>query len=307
MKNVFEKSLASLLLLLVSLLYLGCSKERIKEPALNQYSPVSTYLDTKKQPEQEFIIDSSTAGSIVGNQGTKISIGKQCLAYSNGDSVTWPFTVKLVELYKPKDMIYYQMPTVASGNILETDGEIRLRAFKNSTELILKPSPCFFQIEMPNTTPKSYMRVFYGFDSNGRPNWTDNPSSLGVTTSLSPVFSTTASSYVASIARLGWINCGVLATNSPGSTLTFTSSTDDLTNVGIFIYLPATKTLMQVHNVTSDLIPNDVSATIIAIAVDANGQLFSSTLTQTISGSAQVDIVLGPVSDAALTSFLDAL
>lgn len=307
MKNVFRKSSTLFLLLLISLLYFGCSKERIQEPTINQYSPVSTYLDTKKQPEQEFIVDSSTTGAIVGNQGTKISIGKQCLMYPNGDSVTWPFTVKLVELYKPKDMIYYQMPTVASGNILETDGEIRLRAFKNDTELVLKPSPCFFQIEMPNAAPKNYMRVFYGFDSNARPNWTDNPSTLGVITSLSPVFSTTASSYVASIAKLGWINCGVLATNNPGSTLTFTSSTDDLTNVGIFIYLPATKTVMQVYNLTSDLIPNGASATIIAIAVDANGQLFSSNTTQVISGSAQVDVVLGPVSDATLTAFLDAL
>ena len=307
MKNVFRKSSTLFIILFVSILYFACSKKRIEDPTVNQYNPVSTYLDTKKQAEQEFIIDSSNTGPIVGNQGTKISIAKQCLMYPNGDSVTWPFTVKLVELYKPKDMIYYQMPTVASGNILETGGEIRLGAFKNGTELVLKPTPCFSQIEMPSTAPKNNMRVFYGFDSNGRPNWTDNPASLGVTTSLSPVFSTTASSYIASIARLGWINCDVLVTNTPGSTLTFVSSTDNLTNVGLFIYLPATKTVMQVYNVTSDLIPNGVSATIIAIAVDANGQLFSSHTTQTINGNAQVDVVLGPVTDADLTAFLDGL
>ena len=139
----------------------SCSKERIESK--NTYSPVNTYLDSKKQKEQEFIIDSTGSGPIVGNQGTKIWTGKQCLMFPNGDSVTWPFTVKLVELYTPKDMIYYQQPTVASVGILKTDGEIRLRAFKNTTELKLKPDPCMAAIEMPNAAPQTGMRVFYGY------------------------------------------------------------------------------------------------------------------------------------------------
>src|SRR3954470_1407606 len=77
--------------------YCSCSKDRIETPELNKYSSVNTYLDSKKQDEQEFIIDSAGTGPIIGNQNTKIWIGKECLALPNGDSVTWPFTVKLVE------------------------------------------------------------------------------------------------------------------------------------------------------------------------------------------------------------------
>jgi hypothetical protein len=264
-------------------------------------------LDSKKQQEQEFTIDTSGSGPIIGNQFTKIWMGKQCLMFPNGDSVTWPFTIKLVELYKPKDMIYYQMPTVASSGILKTEGEIRLRAFKNGTELLLKPDPCMSQIEMPNAAPQNNMRVFYGFETSGLPDWTDNPSLLGVTTTLNPVFSATSYGYAAPIARLGWINCGLQAGGTSNSTLSFSSTVDDLTNVAIFIYFPSTKTVMQVHNLASGQIPNGSAVKIIAIAVNGSGQLYSFYQTQTVSASASVDVTMSATSDASLTSLLDGL
>ena len=119
-----------------SIIIFSCSKERIQpQTELNAYNSPNSYLDTKQESEQEFTIDSAGTGPIIGNQGTKIWTGKPCLQMPNGDTVIYPFKIKLVELYSPKQMIYYRMQTVASGNILETDGEIRLRAFKNNTEL----------------------------------------------------------------------------------------------------------------------------------------------------------------------------
>jgi len=294
--NIFP-ALSFLLISMFSVFYFSCSKDRI-QTQLNTYSPVNTYLDSKKQAEQEFIIDTSGSGPIVGNQGTKIWIGKQCLLFPNGDSVTWPFTVKLVELYKPKDMIYYQMPTISAGTILKTDGEIRLRAFKNGTELVLKPTPCL-HIEMPCAAPQSGMHVLNGITTSGHPDWTDNnPVNL---------FSTTPTSYTASISLLGWINCGQLAGSTSNSTLTFASTTDDLTNVGIFIYFPGTKTVMQAYNSASSAIPNGSAVKIVAIGLDANGNLFSFSQNQTVSSSTSVNITLSATTDAALTTLLDGL
>lgn len=308
MKKLNTISKASFLLIfLASVFYYGCSKDRIQDRQLNSYNSPNTYLDSKKQQEQEFIIDTSGSGPIIGNQFTKIWMGKECLMFPNGDSVAWPFTIKLVELYKPKDMIYYQMPTVAASGILKTDGEIRLRAFKDGTELLLKPDPCMTQIEMPNTAPQNNMRVFYGFQTNGFPDWTDNPASLGVTTTLNPVFSTTTYGYSASVARLGWVNCGLQAGGTSNSTLSFTSTVDDLTNVAIFVYFPSTKTVMQVYNLASGQIPNGSVVKIIAIAVDGSGQLYSFYQTQTVNASASVDVTMSATSDAALTALLDGL
>ena len=302
MKRIFQIAAVSLL---IAATVGGCKKDRILQK--NAYSPVSTYLDTKKQQEQEFIIDSSGSGPIVGNQGTQIWIGKPCLQFPNGDSVSWPFTVKLVELYTPKDMIYYQQPTVASVGILKTDGEIRLRAFKNGTELMLKPDPCLAAISMPNAAPQTGMTVFYGFGAAPNDDWSDDPAIFSITTSLSPNFVTTASSYTASIARLGWINCGKNAGSTPTSTLTFTSQTDDLTNVGIFMYFPATKTVMQAYNAGSKPIPNGSAVHVVAIGVDSGGNLFSYDLVKTVTANETIDFSLSATTDAALTTLLDGL
>ncbi len=309
MKNL--KTITTLILLAAFYFVInpGCKKDRIEEPEpdpLKEYSSINNYFDSKKQEEQEFIIDTSGSGPIVGNQGTKIWIWKGCLEFPNGDTVSWPYTVKLVELYTPKDMIYYQMPTITSGKIMETDGEIRLRAFKDGIELKLKAG-CYVPIEMVNGSPKSYMRVYYGFETGGYPDWTDDPSALGVSTTITPDFSTSAGGYLDSIVILGWINCGFQVGTGAGYTITFTSTTDNLQNVGIFIYFPNTATVMQVYNKVSGLIPNGSDVKIVGIGVDGSGQLFSFDQTKTVTSSSSLSVTLNSISDGALTSLLDAL
>lgn len=287
-------------------LYVGCKKDRIEDRKLNEYDSPDTYLDSKKPAEQEFTIDTTGTGPIVGNQGTKIWGGKSCLMMPNGDSIKYPFTVKLVELYKPKDMIYYRMPTVASGNILRTDGEIRLRAFKGANELVLKPNPCFAQIEMPNAAPRSDMRVFYGFQTAAYPDWTDNPSTLGTPSTLNPVFSKTAYGYAAPIARLGWINCDVLASTASSAVLSFASTVDDLINIRFFIYIPDTKTVMEVYNTTSFNIPTGAMVKIIGIGMQGSN-FFHFYQTLTVNSSSTVDVEMKAISEADLTALLDGL
>ncbi len=292
----------------VGTFFTACKKDRIEEvQSVNEYNSPNSYLDSKKEQEQEFVINSdSSSGPITGNQGTNIWCTRQCLMFPNGDTVGLPFTVKLVELYSPKQMIYYQMPTVASDTILETDGEIRIRAFKNGTELLLVPG-CSWAIKMPNTAPKNYMRVFYGFPTLNYVNWTDNPASLGVTTSFTPVFTTSTNGYLAAIVKLGWVNCGITRGSNTNHILSFASTTDNLTNVAIFIYFPATKTVMQAYNAVSGSIPSGSSVKIVAIAVDANGTLFSFSQNLTMTSSTQVQVTMAATTDPNLTALLDGL
>jgi hypothetical protein len=295
-------------LTLVSLLLLACSKDRIEErDELNAYQSPNAYLDSKKQPEQDFLIDTNGTGPIVGNQGTLIWGSKNCLQLPNGDTIAFPFNVKLVELYTPKDMIYYRMPTVSSSRILETEGEIRLRAFKDGTELSLRPG-CAYKVTMPDSAPQmDYMRVFYGIENGSFVDWTDNLGSLGVTQLQNPVWEADSIGYTALIERLGWINCDRLEGSTSGSTLTFTSEVDDLTNVAIFAYLPATKTVMQAYNQSMGIIPNGTFTKIVAIAQDAGGNLYSFYSELNVNSSQAVNVTLSQTSDASLTSLLDGL
>lgn len=295
-----SKAIIGSIVILFSLIIYSCSKDRIEEKSMNSYDSTNTnnYLDSKKQDEQEFTIDSTGSGPIVGNQGTTIWGSRTCLRQANGDTVTFPFTIKLVELYTPKDMIYYQMPTIASDTILITGGEIRLRAFKNGNECHLSPG-CTYTILMPNAAPQSYMQVFNGVTVSNYINW-EISSPLNT-------FSTNASGYTANIDQLGWINCDYKRGSATNSHLTFTSTTDNLTNVAIFAYFPTTKTVMQIYNQTSGSIPNGSDVKIIAIGVTAAGDLYHFYQAMTVNSSTSVNVTMTAITDANLTSLLNGL
>ncbi len=281
-----------------ALLISSCSKKRIepKEEQLNSYESMNSYYDSKKQQEQEFVIDTSGSGPITGNQGTKLWISKEKLMFPNGDSVQWPYTVKLIELYTPKDMIYYQMPNVSNGALLTTNGEVRVRAFKNGQELLLRPG-CTWTVEMPNSNPLANMKIYYGVEST-YVNWTNIPADN---------FNTSAYGYTGNIAKLGWVNCGKLASVSTSTTnYTFTSSTDDLQNVSKFIYFHNVKSLMQVYGSTSGALPLNENIKIILIGINGS-QLYNYYNETQVSSSNQITITMSTISDAGLTAILDTL
>jgi hypothetical protein len=302
------KKLSLLAVSIIVLIIASCSKERIElKPQLNSYSSPNAYLDSKKQDEQEFIID-GTGGPIVGNQGTTIWGGKNCVRLPNGDTIDYPFNLKLVELYTAADMIYYQMPTVSASRILATDGEIRIRTFKNGTELNLLPGCAGFMVSMPNDAPVPGSRKkFYGYNAGSIVDFTDDLSSLGITSSQSAFWGVDTIGYNSIIERFGWINCAQLAGTTSGSTLSFASSADDLTNVAIFAYLPATKTVMQAYNQSMGIIPNGSDVKIIAIAVDANGNLFSYYQQLNVNASQTIQVTMSQTTDAQLTALLNTL
>lgn len=300
------KFIPVLSLIFIVFTVVSCKKDRI-EKSMNEYGSINDYLNTKKQQEQVFVIDSGGTGPIVGNQGTKIWISKSCLQKPNGDTITWPYTVKLVELYTPMDMIYYQMPSVSSLGILETDGEIRLRAFKDDVELKLKPYPCHCIVSMPNNTPKEYMKVYYGFETASKPDWTASLSQLGVASGVNPWFLSTDSGYVGQIARLGWIGCDSIVGTTNGKNLNFNSTTDNLENVGIFVYFPSTHTVMQVYDQLSVAMPIGSSVKVVCIGMKTDGTLFYYYQALTVNSNIDINVEMIEISDADLTNLLSTL
>lgn len=283
-----------------SLTFVQCSKDRIEDKQqMNEYEPIHNYFDNKKQSEQEFVIDTNGQGPIVGNQGTKIWAEKTKLMYPNGDSVYFPYTVKLVELYTPKDMIYYQMPTVASGSLLTTGGEVRIRAFKDGQELLLRPGNQW-TVEMPNANPLADMKINYGATVNNYINWVPNPNQNFVSTTYG---------YLGQISNLGWIGCGKLAILTGTYThYTFSSTTDNLDNVATFMYYPNLKSLMQVYNQTSGNAPIGDSVKIVMMGINSNNEIYYYYQETSVSSSLNhLNITLAPISDAAMTAILDSL
>jgi len=306
-RNTYFFARATMLIVLVTtVLFSSCSRDRI-ERDLNTYESPNAYLDSKKQDEQVFVIDTAGEGPIIGNQGTTIWGSIDCLQLPGGGAVTYPFLVKLVELYTPKDMIYYRMPTVAAGMPLETAGEIRLRAEKDGQELSLS-QPCAFKVSMPNASPAlNYMNVYYGNENGDLVDWTTDLGLWGITQTQSPVFDVDTIGYTAFIEKLGWINADRSVTTSGTYSITFDSEEDDLSNVLFFAYLPDTKTVLQSSGGIISGIPSGSFAKIVAIAVNASGDLFHYYLETTVNSDATPIVVMTGISDPELTALLDSL
>ena len=294
--------ISTLLVLFSALFYWGCKKDRIQEKTLNSYDSPDSYLDSKKPAEQTFEIDSTGTGPVVGNQGTKIwgTDIHTCFMYvADTTPVYYPYTLKLVEVYTPKDMIYSRMPTVSSGRILQTGGEIRLRAFKDSKELALKSTGnCGIPIEMKNPAPVSGMKVYYGFTNGaGHPDWEESAGTFTV----DPQYG-----YQGITQKFGWINCDSRADSASSVTVSLTSSVDELTNIRFFIYIPKTKTVMEVYDTVSENIPTGSDVKIIGIAMQGSN-FFSFYEARNLSSSATIDVEMKATSEPQLTQLLDGL
>ena len=304
--TIFFTGATTLLVLVATVLFSSCSRDRI-ERDLNAYESPNAYLDSKKQDEQVFVIDTAGEGPIIGNQGTTIWGSIDCLQLPGGAGVDYPFIVKLVELYTPKDMIYYRMPTVAAGMPLETAGEIRLRAEKDGQELVLS-QPCAFKVSMPNASPAlNYMNVYYGNENGDFVDWTTDLGVWGITQTQNPVFDVDTIGYTAFIEKLGWINADRSVSTSGTYNITFDSEEDDLSNVLFFAYLPDTKTVLQSNEGVISGIPAGALAKIVAIAVNASGDLFHYYLETTVNSNATPMVVMTGISDPELTTLLDSL
>jgi hypothetical protein len=294
-KVVHMKNIKIIALVLLGFVY-SCSKERIEEKQLNEYNPPYDYLNSKQEPEQEYVIDTNGTCPLVGLEGTELCVAKTCLSLPNGNPVYFPYTIKLMEQYTPKSMIYAQMPTVAGGSILETAGQVKVTAFKNGTALQLN-SGCAYSLKMPSSWMRNYLRVYAGVDAGTYIDWTD----------VNIPFAITSGGHSANVSYFGWVNSAKDRGSATSSKLTFTSKTDKLENLGIFIYIPDTKTVMQVYNLVSGDIPNESKVKIIAIGIKANGDIFKFYKEMTVNKSEDITVKMQASSDPDITSILDNL
>lgn len=294
--NPFKQPLAALLLLFL-FLFFSCSKERIEETKLNEYASSEEYFNSKMQQEQEYIIDTNGTCPLTALQGTELCVEKKCLSLPNGDSVYFPYILKVIEIYSPKDMIYAQISNVSEGKIIESAGVIKVTAFKNGAALQLR-SGCSYSAKMPHATPKNNKRLYTGMETPLYINWVDVYSS---------VFTNTGNGHFNTIPAWGWINCASDVSSGDSRKIAFTSKTDNLDNVAIFIYIPSKNVLTRVYNAESELIPNGVTIKIIAIGIKEDGSVYTFYQEKQINYADDIIIKMEASSEAKLESLLNGL
>lgn len=300
----------SLSLVLGAFVLGSCSKQRTEDPILAAYSKPEKFMYDNRPEEQTFILNGDSAGPIIGNQGTHLWMDSTIFMFPDGSDVPYPIVIKLIELYTPKDMMLYEMPTVAQNVPLVTGGEIRVRAFKDNVELLLKPNKVY-PAKMPSANPLSAMSIYYGKDQNGIIDWNDLPSAVSSNPGIDALefIAPDSAFYSMLIPALGWINADyVFSWTSGNATLVLDSETDDLTNVVKFAYYPQTHSVVQFYGNTSINLPAGEPVRVVCFAQNLQGvlHLYNQEFTPS-TGANPVMVTLAPLSDQALLDALSAL
>lgn len=279
---------------IVALVMLGsCSKDRI-ETTLTSYESMNDYYDSKKQPEQEYVIDTNGTCPLTAQLGTRFCIDKTNLQFPNGDSIYYPYILKIVELYTPKDMIYYDMFTNTSNGVYTGKSMVRVRTLKNDTELQLR-NEGYFEVEMNDATAAENMSVYY----SGTPSlWEQSTEE----------YTKTEYGYLGLISKLGWNAAGKEVLFEEPATISFTSETDNLETVRMYMYLPSSESIVEITNHKNIQAPIGQKVKIICMAMGKKGDLYSYQNTINIlTGDTSVDVMMTKLTDAELTANLDAL
>jgi len=271
------------------LFFNACKKDRVPQ---DDYQDMDSFYDDNKEQEQEYQIDSSGCQCSFGggpcmltcSLGTRLCVAAGMFADANGNDISYPFKIKVVELYTIKHMLLWRLPSVSGGNILETSAEIRVRAFKNNDELHLKPGMAYY-MEMANMPVINHdMHVYYAPNTDWQ-----------LATDPISVVSDTLSYYRLLVGQMGFVSAARLhSSSSPNTTITLTVPGTNTQNIQSYLSFSNFKGLMRITNLVSGPVPEGEQVKMVAFGKKQTNdyvlheQSFAVSSNQTIPLSMQV-------------------
>ncbi|MFD2787621.1 hypothetical protein [Hymenobacter rubripertinctus] len=159
---------------------------------------------------QTFTYTPGQTNVFTGAKGTIVTIPGNAFV-RNSQPLTVPIQLTLREIYSRTDMVLSNMPTVSNGALLESAGEVFLRALDQDSTVRMAPG-AVIQLQTqnpPNLTSRDSMRLFVapsGMVPNNCFNWNLNidpgstltPTATGNTITVSSVLYNNG---------IGWFNC----------------------------------------------------------------------------------------------------
>lgn len=291
------------------MIFASCSKDRTEKTTNTDYASLDAFYLDNAPPEQTFIIDSLGNDTIVGMDSTIIwGIPKTIFM----DSIThldinYPYTLKLIEAYSIKNMILSKLPNLAQGNVLASAGELRVRAFKNSSKLVLKNN-CGLNMWNPDPTPDASMKVFYGFTQGTTDDWnmdvtqTDYLYSSDAVTSIS----TLGQGYHSVISKLGWVSIDHTFAYT-NANITFTATGNNTNFIDVYVIFKDRHSYVKVSNLAASNLPSGEPITVFAIAMDTGGTMYYFKQDYIISNGLVIDLLMSSSTEIQVLSMMDGL
>ncbi len=313
MKKISAQGSAVFISIMCVLWFSSCSKERtqvdVPKSIQNDYASTDDFYNENQPPVQEFTIDSLGQDSITGLEGTKIwGVPKIIFKYKlyPQDSLYYPFKIKLVEAYSIKNMILVRLPSLAQSQILQTGGELKVLAFKDNKELILKQN-CGYHMLARSTSPVSGMSIFYGFTNGSTNDWNANVLQTDYTypnDTVTKIINQT-NGYNMHIAKMGWISPAKFFSFTNLANVTFTSEGTNTNLLDVFIIFHNLHSFIKVSNLAANGLPANEPITVFAIGKDSNTMYYFKQDFTLASG--QIQLTMQAITNAQLLSVMDNL
>lgn len=297
--KLFLKGFA-LIALISTFTLTSCKSDRDDED--DEFSNMDEFYNKHRQEEQEFIIDSTGTGPIVGKQGTKLWSGDTSIfMLPGGGYITYPFTIKLIELYPESDFMEFPMSTVSNNTLTEAAGAIRVRAFKNGTELLLRPNKVFVAEMNDTNNLLSNMKVYYGENKDSDVNWT-------MATDMLSNAATNASSYTLTLSQMGWATAAKAHVSGAATTqVNLTCEGSGTDNIDVYIVAKDYFSVVRVKKLKSIDVPTGEDVTIVAMAMDQNGNYRLHLKNENVSAGMSIKLDMKEVTEQELLNKLESL
>lgn len=289
MKKILFALLSSVLVLS------SCNDDRLNEEA--EFEPMDEFFDENKPEEQEFVITSDTGDApIKGRSGTELYGFRDILTYPNGDAVPLPYSLKLIELYTYKDMILYQFPSTSSGALLETGGDVKITAFHDGNELIVKAGERY-PLVMATQPTVSGMQVYDGNHPNNEfGNWVPNTNDILVDTGR----------YGLGLKTLGW-KSPAKATSGNYTDITLTVEGKGGEFIELFLVTEDFRSILKGESLMIENAAIGEAVTLVAMAKDQNDDYRLHKSKFVVNANMEIELDMKVVSKTALLGELAGL
>ncbi|MBI9040449.1 hypothetical protein [Lutibacter sp.] len=294
------------------------------------------FLDNRNDAVQEFIIDASVGGTVIGAQGTKVQFQANSFGI-NGVPVTGNVTVQLLEIYDKASMLLKNKSTLGQRpngdkEVLKSAGEFFIDAKQGTNELELLENATVTSREIDPANVDGAMQIFKtgGLDNDcdgidDDCDWVeadDNGDGINDKPVIRDGQNTTGGSYVTygfDISSFGWTNLDRWYSFTGPKTEIYVDVPAGYNGDNCAVYLsydgePTALAKMDIWDTTTEmftehygLIPIGQQVHIIVVT-EIDGELhYAIQGTTVIDNHIEIITSLSPITQAALESLINGL
>ena len=126
---------------------------------VNAKKLLNNFYSEIQKPLQEFIIYGEKGGTIVGKEGTKLTVPADAFVDEKNNIVKGPIKIWVVEYYKYSDMLAANLTTLSNGKQLITGGMVKVTASQNGKAVNIKKDKQL-ELQMPTKEYDKQMQLF---------------------------------------------------------------------------------------------------------------------------------------------------